>query len=185
VFALWRLPLARRLAGRDAAGDYVPLSEQDPARWDLPSIDEAEHALQQASRSTGGTGRYQLEAAVQSAHAMRRHTGRADWAAIEHLYDTLCELTNSPVAALNRAVATAEARGADAGLAALVPLSADPRLAEYQPYWAARAELLTRCGRSDDAQAAYEQAIGLERDPAVRRYLQQRAARIAPRSPAR
>jgi len=170
---------ARRDARRNAAGDYVPLSEQDPALWDAPLIDEAEALLHQANRCGGGIGRFQLEAAVQSAHAVRRRTGRADWPAIERLYDALCELTASPVAALNRTVVLAQSRGPAAALAALDALASDARLAEYQPYWAARAELLARSGDTDAALGAYQQAIGLEREPSVRRYLQQRAALLA------
>jgi len=141
-------------------------------------IEEAEALLTRANRC-GGAGRYQLEAAVQSAHAVRRRTGRADRAAIEQLYDALCGLTGSPVAALNRAVALAETRGPAAGLAALDALASDARLADYQPYWAARADLLARSGDIDTALHAYRQAIGLERDPAVRHFLQQRAAAAA------
>lgn len=168
---------ARREARRDADGRYVPLAEQDTARWDGPMIDEAEALLARAN-ALGGTGRYQIEAAVQSAHAVRRQSGRADWVAIESLYDALCALTGSPVALLNRAVAIAENRGPTAALAALDELAADERLALYQPYWAARAEMLARCGAHSEAMAAYELAIGLERDPAVRRFLQQRAAGV-------
>jgi len=172
---------ARRDARRNAAGEYVPLSEQDPARWDAPLVDEAEALLHRANRCAGAVARYQLEAAVQSAHAMRRHSGAIDWPAIERLYDALCELTGSPVAALNRAVALAETQGPAAGLAALDALASDPRLAEYQPHWAARAELLARSGAAAAARQAYAQAIGLEREPAVRRYLQQRAAALEQR----
>ena len=174
---------ARRDARRDADGAYVPLSEQDPVRWDAPMIDEAEALLSRANRC-GGSGRYQLEAAVQSAHAVRRLSGRADWVAIEQLYDALCSLTGSPVAALNRAVALAETRGPAAGLEALDALTDDTRLADYQPYWAARAELLARHGDVASAQDAFHRAVGLERDPAVRRFLQQRAAALrGPTSP--
>jgi RNA polymerase sigma-70 factor (ECF subfamily) len=169
---------ARREARRNASGNYVPLGEQDPARWDAAMIDEAEALLSRANRC-GGTGRYQLEAAVQSAHAVRRRAGQADWSAIEQLYDALCALTGSPVAALNRAVALAETRGPAAGLAALDALANDARLADYQPYWAARADLLARSGTFDQAVLAYRQAVGLERDPAVRHFLQQRAAAAA------
>ncbi|HSW21826.1 MAG TPA: RNA polymerase subunit sigma-70, partial [Burkholderiaceae bacterium] len=88
------------------------------------------------------------------------------------------------VAALNRAVALAETQGPAAGLAALDALAADARLAEYQPHWAARAELLARSGATEAAQLAYAQAIGLERDAAVRRHLQQRAALSLARSAA-
>jgi RNA polymerase sigma-70 factor (ECF subfamily) len=168
---------ARRAARRDEQGDYVPLAAQDTARWDAAMIDEAEALLRRAS-ATGATGRYQLEAAVQSAHCVRRRTGRADWAAVLQLYEALQALTGSPVAALNRAVALAETRGAPAGLALLDELAGDARLADYQPYWAARAELLARSGRRDEALAAYQRAIGLERDPAVRRFLQRRASAL-------
>ena len=163
---------ARRAARRDDNGDYVPLAAQDPARWDNSLIDEAETLLHRAS-TLGVLGRYQLEAAVQSAHVVRRLTGRADWTAIERLYDALAAMTGSPVVAINRAVAIAETSGARAGLAALDALAADKRLADYQPYWAARAELLAR---TDDpaADIAYQRAIGLESDPAVRRFLQRR-----------
>jgi RNA polymerase sigma-70 factor (ECF subfamily) len=168
---------ARRAARRDEQGDYVPLAAQDTARWDGPMIDEAETLLHRAS-ALGAPGRYQLEAAVQSAHCVRRRTGRADWDAVLQLYEALHTSTGSPVAALNRAVALAETRGTAAGLALLDEVAGDARLADYQPYWAARAELLARSGQREDALAAYQRAIGLERDPAVRRFLQRRASAL-------
>jgi RNA polymerase sigma-70 factor (ECF subfamily) len=168
---------ARRAARRNASGDYVPLAEQDTALWDDGLMCQAEVLLREASR-LGAIGRYQLEAAVQSAHAIRRKTGHSDWPAIERLYDLLFELTASPVVAINRAIAIAETRGAAAGLAALDALSDDQRLAEYQPYWAARAGLLARSGAAAAASQAYERAIGLESDPAVRRFLQDRKAEL-------
>jgi RNA polymerase sigma-70 factor (ECF subfamily) len=164
---------ARRGARRNSEGDYVPLAEQDTAAWDTALIDEAEAALRRAS-TMNIVGRYQLEAAVQSAHVVRRLTGAADWAAIEKLYDALFALTGSPVVAINRAAAVAETRGAAAGLAELDALADDARLADYQPYWAARAGLLARMGDAVAAASAYERAIGLESDPAVRRFLQAR-----------
>jgi RNA polymerase sigma-70 factor (ECF subfamily) len=173
---------ARRDARRSAAGDYVPLAEQDPRCWDGPMIDEAEALLLRA-HARGDLGRYQLEAAVQSAHAMLRHGSPPDWPAIERLYDALCLLTGSPVAAVNRAVALARTRGPQAGLAALEALAGDARLADYQPYWAARAKLLAGSGALEEARQAYRRAIGLERDPAVRRFLQQRAAAVETPSP--
>ena len=168
---------ARRSARRDAEGGYVPLDRQSPADWDTALIDEAEGLLRRAG-AQGAIGRYQLEAAVQSAHAIRRRTGRTDWAAIERLYDALFALTASPVVAINRAIARAEMGGAAAGLAALDALAAEPRLADYQPYWAARAELLARAGRNAPADEAYQRAIGLESDPALRRFLQERRAEL-------
>jgi len=166
---------ARRAARRDAHGEFVPLGEQDAARWDGALIQEAETLLMAASRMRS-PGRFQLEAAVQSAHAIRRLSGRTDWSAIVALYDALLAMTGSVVVAINRAVALAEVEGAAAGLAALDAVQGDARLAQYQPFWAARAELLARLGRREDAAEAYTRAIGLEADPAVRRYLQRRAA---------
>jgi RNA polymerase sigma-70 factor (ECF subfamily) len=172
---------ARRGARRNAQGEYVPLAEQDPQLWSAPLIEEAEALLFRASRM-GAVGRYQLEAAVQSAHGARRASGRTDWAAIEHLYDALAGIIDSPVVGINRAIAVAQARGPLAGLAALDALADDRRLAEYQPYWAARAGLLARSGEIDAAEQAYDRAIGLEADPAVRDFLQRRRAQLRGRS---
>jgi RNA polymerase sigma-70 factor (ECF subfamily) len=135
-----------------------------------------------AGQPDGAVGRYQLEAAVQSAHVARRRTGSSDWAAIAQLYEALMAVTGSPVVAINRAVAVAEAEGSEAGLRLLDAVAADARLVEYQPYWAARAELLGRMGDVATAAEAYQLAIGLEADPAIRRFLQQR--RGALRAPA-
>ena len=168
---------SRRGARRDDAGEFVPLEAQDPARWDATLIDQAEALLRRAALSQR-IGRYQLEAALQSAHAERRRGRGADARAIVRLYDALLELTGSPVVAINRAVALASGEGAPAGLAALDAVAADPRIADYQPYWAARAELLARAGQHARASEAYSRAIGLEIDPAVRRFLLRRATAI-------
>ncbi len=164
---------ARRRARRSEGGEYIPLGEQDPARWDLRMIDEAETLLLRA-RAFGAVGRYQLEAAVQSAHVHRRRTGRANWEAVLQIYDALFAITGSPVVAINRALVLAELQGAHAALDAMPDPACDARLVEYQPYWAARAELLAKTGAHGDARHAYEIAIGLERDPAVRRFLERR-----------
>jgi RNA polymerase sigma-70 factor (ECF subfamily) len=177
LLALMLYADARRAARRGAQGDYVPLAEQDSALWDADLIAEAETLLRAAS-AREILGRYQLEAAIQSAHVVRRLTGRADWDAIEMLYGALAALTGSPVVAINRAVAIAETRGPAAGLAALDILKDDPLLASYQPYWAARAGLLVRAGALVEADRAYELAIGLESDPAVRRFLQSARERL-------
>ncbi|MFO1068076.1 MAG: DUF6596 domain-containing protein [Geminicoccaceae bacterium] len=161
---------ARRPAGRDDTGRFVPLAEQDPAAWDSALIGEAEALLRHAA-AAGRIGRFQLEAAIQSAHAVRRRGGPADWAAILALYDRLLELTGSVVVAINRCVALAEVDGAAAGLAALDALAGDPRLAAYQPWWAARAGLLDRAGDRTAAVAAYDRAMALAIDPAVRGWL--------------
>jgi predicted RNA polymerase sigma factor len=170
---------ARRGARRNGDGEYVPLAEQDPALWDWQMIHEAEALLRRAS-ALGSIGRYQLEAALQSAHVHRCRTGHANWAAVVQLYDALFALTGSPVVAINRALAIAEMHGATAALEAMPEAAADMRLAEYQPYWAARAELLAKTGAHGEARRAYEIAIGLERDPAVRRFLQRRQSALVP-----
>jgi RNA polymerase sigma-70 factor (ECF subfamily) len=168
---------ARRGARRSEDGEYVPLAKQDPVRWDSLMIDEAEALLVRAS-AFGVTGRYQLEAAVQSAHVYRCRTGNANWEAVLHIYDALLTITGSPVVAINRALALAELHDAHAGLEAMPDHAGDGRLAEYQPYWAARAELLAKADAHEEARQAYEIAIGLERDPAVRRFLERRRSGV-------
>ncbi len=168
---------ARRAARRSPTGAYVPLADQDPALWDEQLIEEAESLLRDASRMAL-IGRFQLEAAIQSAHVVRRRTGQADWPAIERLYDALLAMTGSPVVAINRAIAVAETQGAAAGLAALDALKDDRRLVSYQPYWAARAGLLARSGDIESADQAFRLAIGLEADPAVRSFLEGRRAAL-------
>ena len=177
LLALMLYAEARRDSRRNAGGEYVPLAEQDPARWDACMIDEAEASLSRASMS-GSIGRYQLEAALQSAHTYRRRTGHANWPAVVQLYDALLALSGSPVVAINRALAIAEIDGAEAALTAMEELADDARVGEYQPYWAARAELLARTGAHREARHAYDVAIGLERDEAVRRFLQSRQAAL-------
>jgi RNA polymerase sigma-70 factor (ECF subfamily) len=177
LLALMLFAEARRPARRNPAGDYVPLAEQDTALWDEKLIEEAETLLRRAS-AMAGIGRYQLEAAIQSAHVVRRRSGQADWAAITALYDALTIVAGSPVVAINHAVAIAETGDVPAGLRELDAIAADSRIADYQPYWAARAALLAMQGDAAAADQAYQRAIGLERDDAVRRFLQQRHAAL-------
>jgi len=175
LLALMLHSQARRPARRSAEGEYVPLAQQNQDLWDLAMIRRAESLLVGASKAAS-VGRYQLEAAIQSAHVERCRTGKANWDAVVHLYDALLALTYSPVVAINRALALGELRGPAAGIAAMPLPANDARLAEYQPYWAARAELLRRSGHAQEARQALEIAIGLAADPAVRRYLEQRRA---------
>jgi RNA polymerase sigma-70 factor (ECF subfamily) len=165
---------ARRKARRGADGEYVPLAEQDVSAWDHETIAEAEELLLRASKF-GIPGRFQIEAALQSAHVHRIRTGESNWPEIVKLYDMLFALTGSPVVAVNRVLAVAETEGPQLALAALDKIAVDSRLAEYQPYWAVRAELLTKLKKGTEAREAYQVAIGLERDPAVRRFLQRRS----------
>jgi RNA polymerase sigma-70 factor (ECF subfamily) len=168
---------ARRGARRNPEGDYVPLSEQDPAQWDGPMIDAADALLLRAS-TFKAIGRFQLEAALQSAHVHRCRTGQPNWNEVVQLYDALLAISASPVIAVNRALALAECESPQAALDALAPHANDPRLAQYQPYWAARADLLARAGARADALSAYDMAIGLARDPAARQFLQRRRDQV-------
>jgi predicted RNA polymerase sigma factor len=177
LFALMLHAEARRRARRNEKGGYVPFDQQDPLQWDTRMIDVAEGLLLRAGEFRR-IGRYQLEAALQSAHVHRRRSGQANWAAVVQLYDALLALTGSPVVAINRALAIAEVDGAADALKSLDEFSKDSRLSEYQPYWAARADLLARTAANREAYQAYEMAIGLERDDAVRNFLQQRQAAL-------
>lgn len=165
---------ARRTARRDANGGYVPLTRQDVALWSSATIDEAEEILAAASRAKR-PGRFQLEAAIQSAHARRAVTGRTDWEAIALLYEGLLRCAPTIGARVGHAAALAEARGADAGLTALDALVPDA-IRTYQPYWALRAHLLKSVGRAAEAKRAYAQAIGMCEDPAAREFLVGQAA---------
>jgi RNA polymerase sigma-70 factor, ECF subfamily len=170
LLALMLYAEARRPARRTAEGEFVPLRGQDKTLWDWGMIEEAEAALNEASRCRR-IGRYQLEAAIQSAHVEGARSGSMSWDAVVTLYDALAQLTSSPVALINRALAVAELEGPRAGLAALETAGVDQRVESYQPYWAARANLLGRTGSPDAARHAYQLAIGLESEPAVREYL--------------
>jgi RNA polymerase sigma-70 factor (ECF subfamily) len=171
LFALLLHLEARRPARRDAAGAYVPLDAQDTSLWRRDLIVNAERALHRAARFAQ-LGRFQLEAAIQSAHATRAWRGEADWSAIVQLYDALAALTGSDVARLNGVAARARVEGPAAGLAHLQALA--DRLALYQPYWALKAHLLTEAGDPKAAEAAFDRAIALERDPAVIAFLRAR-----------
>lgn len=160
---------ARRSARMDAADRYVPLDAQDPSAWDHPMIDRAEVLLKTAS-NIGRPGRFQIEAAIQSAHAQRRVTGRFEWPVIAALYQALMTFTPALGARIGHAIANAHAFGPAQGWALLESLPKE-RLADHQPYWAARAHLLAQLGQTQEAQAAFERAIGLSDDPAVRAYL--------------
>jgi predicted RNA polymerase sigma factor len=169
VLALMLYCEARRAARRDPRGRYVPLSEQDPKHWSLPLIEDAERHLAQAFQR-GRVGRFQLEAAIQSVHAERARTGRTEWPAVARFYEQLIRISPALGARTGYAAAVAEANGPEAGLAVLE--SFDPEaVSHYQPYWAVRAHLLQRLGKTREAADAYDRAVGLAEDPAAREFL--------------
>jgi RNA polymerase sigma-70 factor, ECF subfamily len=167
--ALITLSLSRR---RDRAA-YVPLEEQDPDGWDARLIAEGESYLARATRP-GPPGRFQLEAAIQAVHCDRARTGRTDWPALRILYTALNTLQPSLGSRVALAAVTARIEGPDAGLAALAGVAADERSADFQPFHATRADLLSRAGRTEEADAAYARAADLSDDPAVTAHLHQK-----------
>jgi len=169
LLALMSYCESRRAARRGLNGEYVPLSEQDTTRWSRPMIEEADRMLVRAQHARR-LGRFQLEAAIQSAHAARAQTGQIDWEAIALLYEGLVRLAPTIGALVGRAAAVAEARDAATGWALLQTVAPDA-IADYQPYWALAAHLLERLGRRDESHAARERAIGLCEDPAMRTFL--------------
>jgi len=163
---------ARRQARRAPDGRYVPLSEQNAQQWSLPLIQEAEGHLAEAA-SRGRTGRFQLEAAIQSVHAERAHNSRTEWSAIVLFYEQLIRISPTLGTQTGHAAAVGEAKGPEAGLAVLDGLDLGV-VSQYQPYWAVRAHLLQRLGRPPEAKDAYDRAIGLAEDPAVKKFLLER-----------
>jgi predicted RNA polymerase sigma factor len=163
---------ARRAARRGPDGRYVPLSEQDCHKWSAPLMEEAERHLHEAS-SRSRTGRFQLEAAIQSVHAERARSGEIQWNAIMVFYEQLIRISPTLGTRTGYAAAAAEAKGAEAGLAALDGMDLHD-VSAYQPYWAVRAHLLQRLGKRPEALDAFDRAIGLAEDSAVRQFLLQR-----------
>lgn len=166
---------ARKEARRSSEGEYVPLSVQNVELWSKEMIEEAEQRLQKASK-VGRAGRFQMEAAIQSVHAQRAQTGRTDWGAIVLLYEGLVRIAPTMGAFVGRAAATSEADGVEAGFTLLRQIT-EESVQSYQPYWVLAAHLLRRLGRLAEARAAYEKAIGLCEDPAMREFLVQQMQR--------
>jgi len=150
----------------------VPLSAQDPKQWSLPLIEEAQRHLAEAFKR-GRSGRFQLEAAIQSVHAERARTGPTDWAAIALFYEKLIRISPALGTRVGYAAALAEAIGAEQGLGVLDAIDQDA-VSDYQPYWAVRNHLLQLLEKGPEAQHAYDLAIGLAEDPAVREFLTQK-----------
>ena len=169
---------ARRSARRSADGRFVPLSEQNPKDWHMPMIEEAEGELTAAFQAHR-PGRYQIEASIQSVHAERAHTGRTESAAIAAFYDQLMQLAPSIGRAVARAAAHAEVLGPETGLTLLDQIESQAVIS-YQPYWAVRAHFLRQLGRPSAAAEAYDRAIGLTEDSAVRAFLIEHRNHLTP-----
>lgn len=172
LLALMLLHDARRAARHDAEGRFVALDAQDRSLWDAQRIAEGTRHLERAL-ALRRPGPYQLQAAISAVHAEAATADATEWDRIVRLYDVLLSLRPTPIVGLNRAVAVSFAAGAEAGLRALTTVDRD-RLADYQPFHAARADLLRRAGRSAEASAAYRRAIELSGNAAERTFLQSR-----------
>jgi RNA polymerase sigma-70 factor, ECF subfamily len=181
LLALMLLHDARREARQAPDGSLVRLEDQDRARWDTAEVAEGRTLVDRALRM-GRVGPYQLQAAIAALHDEAATAADTDWPQILALYELLARLAPSPVVALNRAVALAEVAGPAAGLVAVDALGADPAMAEYRFFHAARADLLRRLGRWADAAAAFEQALALTANEPERAFLAGRLREVRTRS---
>lgn len=166
-----------RSAARLCNGVFVPLEHQDGALWDGSLLQLADASLRRAA-SFRRVGRFQLEAAIQSVHARRLETGRTDWPAILHLYEGLHQAWPTLGASLGRVTALGHVWGPQAALAALAAMDAEA-MKGFQPAHATRAHWLAQLGQRVEAQAAYDQAIALTPQAAVRKWLMQQRDALA------
>jgi RNA polymerase sigma-70 factor (ECF subfamily) len=176
LLALMVLTDARRLARVAPDGSMVRLSDQDRTQWDRELIAEG-HALVRACLRRDRPGPFQIQAAIAAVHTDAATAEATDWSQIVLLYDQLLAVQPNEVVLVNRAAALAAWRGPAAGLAALESVDAE-RVASYQPYHAARADLLARAGRPADAVDAYDEAIALTTNPVEQRFLADERDRV-------
>jgi len=180
LLALMLLHSSRRAARVDAAGDLVLLEDQDRTLWNWAEIVEGMETLD-AALVMRCPGPYQIQAAISALHAEAPTSNETDWQQIALLYARLADMTPSPVVELNQAVAVAMAEGPDAGLEMLDRLRLGEALAHYYLYHAARADLLRRAGRTEEAAASYREALSLCQNRIERRFLQRRLTELAAR----
>ena len=175
--ALVRYAEARRPARVAADGAMIPLSEQDPRLWRRALIDDGDAYLHRA-RNLGAFGPRALNAAIHGVWCARRSLDEpAPWPVVLSLYEAMLAERDDVIVRLNRAVALAEVEGPAAALAEVETL-ADPRMADFQPWHAVRADLLWRLGRTEEADLAYGRAMDLAPGPAERRWLESRRTRV-------
>ena len=168
---------ARRRARTDAAGDLVPLEEQDRSLWDAEELGIGRAMARDALRAPG-RGAYALQAAIVAVHSEAATAAQTDWAQIAGLYDRLLHHEPSAVVALNRAVAIAMRDGPDTGIAQIEPMLTEPPLATYHLTHAAHADLCRRAGRIAEARVSYSRALDLARQEPERRFLRRRLAEL-------
>jgi RNA polymerase sigma-70 factor (ECF subfamily) len=178
LLGLMLLHDSRRDARVNLAGELVPLEEQDRSAWHGAQIAEGLQLVEK-SLHMGRVGPYQLQAAIAAVHAQAQTAEQTDWNQIAALYAVLSRTTGSPVIALNHAVAVAMSRGPESGLELIQQIATSGDLDSYYLYHAARADLLRRLRRNEEALAAYVQALGLSANAVERRYLRRRMAELS------
>jgi len=178
LLALILLHDSRRDARVNGAGELVPLEEQDRSAWHVGQIEEGVRLVEKSLRM-GRVGPYQLQAAIVALHAQAKTAKETDWDQIAALYAVLARTTPSPVIALNHAVAVAMSRGLETGLEQIEQIATTGDLDSYYLYHAARADLLRRLKRNEEALAAYERALSLNANAVERRYLRRRMAELS------
>ncbi|HEU5429007.1 MAG TPA: DUF6596 domain-containing protein [Actinocrinis sp.] len=172
LLALMLLIEARRSARISQRGELVALAEQDRGAWDATLIAEGHQLVRERLAAGVAPGRYQILAAINAVHTSARDVRDTDWSQVVALYNQLVRLDPSPIVALNRAIAVAELDGPEVALAAVDRLAG--KLAGYHAYYATRADLLRRLGRSQESRAAYDKAIELAGNTAETAYLTRR-----------
>jgi len=179
LLALMELQASRLSARAGPDGAFVPLPEQNRARWDQLLIRRGLGALARAEALGGANGPYALQAALAACHARARRADDTDWPRIASLYDRLAEVMPSPVVELNRAVAHSMAFGPEAGLKLVDAIAGAAALRNYAPLPAARGDFLFRAGRFGEARREFEAAAGLTRNEREKAFLLSRAADCA------
>jgi RNA polymerase sigma-70 factor, ECF subfamily len=173
LLALMLLHDSRRDARASEAGDLVLLENQDRTRWKLAHIDDGLRLVERALRM-GRPGAYQIQAAIAAVHAEAPTAAQTDWRQIAVLYEQLLRYQRTPVIELNRAVAVSFAATPSAGLDLLGRLEAAGSLAQYAPFHLARADMLRRLGRGEEAKECYRRALPLTRNEPMRRFITHR-----------
>jgi RNA polymerase sigma-70 factor (ECF subfamily) len=177
LLALLLLHESRSAARTDARGDVIPLEEQDRTQWDRELIAQGVE-LVRTSMTSGRLDAYTIQAAIATVHAAAESVESTNWKLIVEYYDLLARLQDSPVVALNRAIAIGMRDGPRAGLAIVNDLLGAGVMSEYHFAHAARAELARRAGAMEEARASYRRALELVRQEPERRYLERRLATI-------
>jgi RNA polymerase sigma-70 factor (ECF subfamily) len=178
LLALMLLHDSRRMTRTDTQGNLVILEEQDRSKWDSVEIEEGLRLTARALR-WGRPGSYQLQAAIAAVHAEAQKAAETDWAQIAALYRELERRHPSPVVALNGAVAVAMSEGLEKGLAQIDAIGTSGGLEEYYLYFAARADILRRLERWDEAKKEYREALKLVKNDVERNYLTKRLESIS------